>query len=37
MSRLASKTDAEEAVREAKAGGFAEFYPAGYEPGAGLK
>ena len=34
---MASKIDAEEAVREVGAGGFAEFDPAGYEPGAGPK
>ena len=33
----ALKAELEEAVREAKAGGFAEFDPAEYEPGAGLK
>ena len=33
----ALKAELEEAVREAEAGGFAEFDPAEYEPGAGLK
>ena len=33
----ALKAELEEAVREAEAGGFAEFDPAEYEPDAGLK
>ncbi len=33
----ALKAELEEAVREAEAGGFAEFDPEEYEPGAGLK
>ena len=33
----ALKTDLEEAVREAEAGGFEEFDPLSYEPGAGAR